>query len=97
MAEGARIEKLMSLTRAEFVASLAGFDPQARLGDDGVVSLVTAGGVLRVTFEPLPPRLLGGLVRMPQARVALDFSGIPEAQRASLQRRFDIAFQRGGG
>lgn len=79
------------------MASLAGLDRQARLGDDDRVGLKMPEGVLHITFEALPHRVLGGLVRMPQARVTLDVTGITSAQRATVLRRFDIAFQRGGG
>lgn len=92
-------EKLMSITAAEFAASLAAFVPGATLDDQGRVELTVAGVRGLITFETLPNRRLGGLVSMPQARVTLSFPGpgTTPAEARTFIRRFDIAFQRGGG
>lgn len=90
-------EKLMSITRAEFAASLAAVAPDACLDGHGVARFETGDGCVVIRFEELPRRRLGGLVSMPQARVTLDFSELAEPKRQAFLRRFDIAFQRGGG
>ncbi len=89
--------KLMSITRAEFEASLAGLEPSARLDAAGEARLAVGSGVAVIVFAMLLPRTIGGLLRLPQARVSLDLDAVPEAERVSFLRRFEIAFQRGGG
>lgn len=90
-------EKIMSITRAEFEASLAALDPAAQIDAQGFAQVRVAGVQAAVRFEELPRRWLGGLISMPQARVSLLFDGLAEAERDAFQRAFDIAFQRGGG
>lgn len=89
--------KLMSITRGEFELSLAGFDASARLNGEGTAVIALPGGNACIRFEELPKRRLGGLIHMPQARVTIDLAGVPAAERAEFLRRFEIAFQRGGG
>ncbi len=87
------IVKLMTITRSEFEKSLAAFDPDASLDAHGQVSIT--GAVIR--FEALPPRRPGGLLSLPQARVTIVVQALGPAERAAFLRRFDVAFQRGGG
>ena len=91
------VVKLMSTTRPEFERSLALLQPMRPIADDGTTSLPFEGQEVAIRFEALPPRRLGGLVVMPQARVTIDLSAIADGKRASFLRRFDLAFQRGGG
>lgn len=94
---GAEVSKLMSTTRGEFERSLAAFAASARLDVEGCATLPCGPGHVRIRFEQLPPRRLGGLVVMPQARVTLDLTAVPEAERGPFVTSFDRAFQRGGG
>jgi hypothetical protein len=94
---GAIVEKLMTITRAELEASLAKLDPAARLDAAGHARVRIAGVAAALTFEALPKRRVGGLISLPQARVTLAFDGTSADERAGFLRRFDIAFQRGGG
>lgn len=92
-----RIEKLMSLTLAEFhksIAVLAGRDLTAE-GPD--VRLAVEGGTAAIRFEPLPGATLGGLLQLPRARITIALDGLDDAQRTTFLKRFDLAFQRGGG
>lgn len=92
------VTKLMSIQRHEFEASLNGLDSTAQLDARGVAEVqAESGGAVRIGFEVLPPRRLGGLIVMPQARVTIDVTGLAEAHRPAFLRRFEIAFQRGGG
>lgn len=92
-----RVEKTMTLSRAEFDKSLAAFlgrptNPVATTFD------IPAGeGRVLLTYEPLPAVRLGGLLELPRARIALELSGLTPTQRQQFLERFDIAFQRGGG
>ena len=93
---GETVQKIMALTAAEFVAGLSNLggiestgacEYRARL-DDGFVQL---------TYERLPDATLGGLLRLPRAKVCLVFEGGTGPSCAEFLRRFDLAFQRGGG
>ena len=98
---GNAIEQLMSVSRAEFLASLehAGKVSQVS-GDQWVCPLVGAnplGGQAVITFALAPSVRLGGLLELPRALVTIRFDGGSTQARASFLRRFEIAFQRGGG
>ena len=92
------VEKLMSLTEQEYTASL-----QRLIGDNVAeekkagVSVAVGGGVVRIIFEALPMKKLGGLLELPQARVTLCFTNVSKDTRETFLRKFDLAFQRGGG
>jgi hypothetical protein len=90
-----RLEKLMALTPAEFAGSLAVLHPAW----DGAIPVAIPSGSGRVSihFEALPSVRLGGLLELPRARVTLSLEGVSLADRAAFLRRFDMAFQRGGG
>ena len=91
----------MSVSRAEFLASLehAGRVSQTS-GDQWVCPLEganSADGQAVITFSPAASVRLGGLLELPRARVTIRFDGGSAQARASFLRRFEIAFQRGGG
>lgn len=88
--------RLMSLSQAEFAASIA------KLGTHGISAegfpVFDAGkGSVEVIYKPAPPKTFGGLLALPQAHITLAFKDCDEAARATFVHRFDIAFQRGGG
>lgn len=93
------IEKIMTLSAGEFAKSLCAFaggdvafvDGRARLG------VGDEGGVAEIAYAPLPPRRVGGLLELPQARVTITLTGVSPSAAQAFLRRFDIAFQRGGG
>ncbi len=95
-----RVEKVMSISRREFEASLAALDPNATLSATGWARVTSGGITAEIQFQPLPARVLGGLLSLPQASVQISFADAPnvaDARVADFLRRFDIAFQRGGG
>lgn len=53
-------------------------------------------GVLRLSWQVLPDRVLG-LVRLPRLQVRFEFESISEDDRQRFMRRFDLYMQRGGG
>ena len=91
------VEKLMSISRAEFEASLAALDADAKLDAAGQARVGFGGTEALIRFEPLPERRLGGLLALPQARVRITLSSGDTTIQAAFLRRFEIAFQRGGG
>ena len=91
------IEKIMSISRHEFAASLAALDPNAQLTPAGCAIVTSAGVTAEIRFSALPVLVLGGLLALPQASVRITIADATDAQAADFLRRFDIAFQRGGG
>jgi hypothetical protein len=53
-------------------------------------------GQLQVSWETLAPRRIG-LAQFPRQTVRFRFSSVPDAERASFMRYFDLYMQRGGG
>ena len=91
------IVKTMALTRAEFERSVCVLlGPDAPV-DGPLVRAAVISGSVGVRFEPLPGVRLGGLLELPRAKVTLEFDGIDATRRDDFLRRFDFAFQRGGG
>jgi len=99
--EGDSVEKLMSITRAEFETGLARLTGgPLRPDGDGTYSLAgigPAGEAVGCSFEPLPAAVLGGLLRLPRARIRLDLAALPPEARPAFLSRFYQTFQRGGG
>lgn len=92
-----RIEKIMSIKLSEFQAGIGRLDPSApATASGGVYQLANHGGVT-VTFERLEPAVLGGLMRLPRARVTLDLERLAPEARQQFLALFDQTFQRGGG
>ena len=52
---------------------------------------------LRISIDPLPPRILGGLMKIERSEVTLSFSGYSPAEEEAFLAQFDRAYQRGGG
>lgn len=96
-----RREKLMSLSRSEFVNSIrafAGQDAAVQAEGQGVVHLpVGQGGTAEISYVALPGATLGGLLQLPRAQVSIAFDGCSGEEQAAFMRRFDMSFQRGGG
>lgn len=92
------IVKEMSISASEFRATLARLGPvAATLADTGTIRFAVAGGHVAIDFAVLPPVTLGKLLELPRAEVTLTFQDVAEDDRTAFLRRFDIAFQRGGG
>lgn len=53
-------------------------------------------GSLTLAWEVLAPRRIA-LLQIPQLRVTFRYVGLDENRRRDIQRRFDLATQRGGG
>lgn len=88
--------RTMSLSGAEFAASIAKLGAH-RTSAGGFPVFDLEEGAVEIRFEPATSRTLGGLLSLPQAVVTLVFEGASSKAQADFIRRFDIAFQRGGG
>ncbi len=91
------VVKMMSLSRSEFESSVAALAGASVAILDGVARIADGAGTIVIAFQGLPPKRLGGLLLLPQARVTLDMTGLDEARAVAFLQRFELAFQRGGG
>lgn len=92
-----RIEKIMSIKLSEFEAGLARLDAAApETNVDGTYKIPNAPGV-SIIFEKLEPAVLGGLMRLPRAKVTLNLEALDAPARTKFLGFFDQTFQRGGG
>ena len=94
------IDKVMSLSRDEFVVSvtrLLGNEVETEAQGEGEVQTAIGSGQVRISFQELPKKTLGGLLELPQAVVQLRFSDVGQEEREVFVRQFDFVFQRGGG
>lgn len=89
--------KEMALTPEEFrrlLPGAAGALPWRRDGNHYRLGSDAAG--VDIVLEPLPPRRIA-LFTLPAMRVVMIFRGWSEEERHRFVRRFDMAFQKGGG
>ena len=93
-----RVEKLMSLTLADFHRSLKTLSPDMAIVDSQTdVIVATVSGDVRIVYKALESATLGGLLALPRARVTLNLKQLDQGEREVFIARFDRAFQRGGG
>lgn len=97
-AGGRQVEKIMSMTLADFHRSLKVLAPERTMGPrEKTVRIDLEGASAEVRFEAIDSKTYGGRLEIPRALVTLDFDdSSAEAQQAFLDR-FDFAFRRGGG
>ena len=90
--------KDMALTWRDFLRGLdSAMGGLAYERKDQVVSAVDGPRSLRISIRPLPPRILGGLMKIEHAEVTLSFTGYSPAEEEAFLARFGRAYQRGGG
>ena len=94
---GGAVPKRMSLSQPEFWAGIAVLAPERAEARALPVRMDFGGGRVEVSYVARPSARLGGLLELPQADVRIAFEGLSATERAEFERRFWIAFQRGGG
>ena len=87
----------MSITHKEFLRLL----PLAVQGAsvnrrDNMLTVKTASGRLTITLAPQTTRKLG-LLEFPVTTVTMEFHDFNPSDQAAFLKRFDLAYQRGGG
>ncbi|WP_293998891.1 hypothetical protein [Sphaerotilus sp.] len=95
----AAFERDQGCTEAEWLAWLPGAVRGHALtlpASGGVARVDIDGGVLDLTWHPLPPRQIA-LVRLPRLAIGFRFTGVDEDARQRFMRYFDLYMQRGGG
>ena len=101
----AQVEKIMSIKPVEFEAGIVRLDSDAPASATTARDITTyavdhpaaGGGPVRIVFEKLEPAVLGGLMRLPRAKVTLYLEGLSDDARRAFLGIFDQTFQRGGG
>ena len=101
-ASDGRIEKTMAITPAEFVRGMERMAVMTRTTPDHedaqqTWTVALGAGSATIAFSQLPPKTLGGLMKIMQARVALSFDNVSDTDRDDFIDTFDLTFQRGGG
>ena len=96
-APAGRVERLMTLSEAEFIRSIAALLPPGSAVENGCAVATLGTGRVTITYEPLTSLRLGQSLVLPRARVVLAFGQTTAAEREAFLARFDLAFQRGGG
>jgi len=92
-----RVEKIMSLTLSEFQGSIAPLYGERLAANLASADIAIGSGQVVITYEGLASVRFGGLLELPRARVALTFEDVAADEQARFVKRFDLAFQRGGG
>jgi hypothetical protein len=90
-----RLEKIMSITLQEFEAGIKRLDGAILEGSGSGVYAISNGAI--INFDQLEPVVLGGLMRLPRARITINTAGLPPDARQRFVALFDQTFQRGGG
>ena len=91
------IVKTMSMTEREFEAGCQRLAAPGDCVGGQAAKVAVATGLAHIRYEPLEGVTLGGLLKLPRARVTISFENVTRKDQAAFVRRFDVAFQRGGG
>lgn len=92
-------EQVMGCTAADLLRALPGAFPTASGRSDPAsdeVQVMFPDGMLRLAWQALPARRIA-LLEIPRLQVHFFYSGLSAERRHEVQRRFDLATQRGGG
>ena len=97
-ADDRQVEKIMSMTLADYHRSLKVLAPELEMGpQQKTVRLDLDGTSAEIRFEVMDSKTYGTLLEIPRARVTLDFDESSPESRLAFLERFDFAFRRGGG
>lgn len=94
-----QFEQVMGCTVADLLRALPMALPGASVDTDTgscVVHGVFADGSLHLAWQSLPARRIA-LLEIPRLQVRFTYVGMSPERRREVQRRFDLATQRGGG
>lgn len=92
-------ERVMGCTAADLLSWLPGALPSADLtvnAEHANCTAVLIDGVLKMRWSPLPDARIA-LLTIPRLSVFFEYAGFSDERRYTVQRRFDLGTQRGGG
>lgn len=95
----AEFGRVMGCTATDLLRCIPGALPGATIEADaasGAIHAAFADGALRLAWKALPPRKIA-LLEIPCLQVKFEYTGLTPLRRREIQRRFDLATQRGGG
>lgn len=95
----AEFGQVMGCTVADLLRALPVALPGASIDPDptiGVIQVQFPDGTLRLVWQSLPARRIA-LLEIPRLQVQFQYAGLSAERRHEVQRRFDLATQRGGG
>ena len=93
-----QVEKVMSMTLADFHRNLKVLAPQHTIGpQQKKIRLDLEGASAEIRFEIIDSKTYGGLLKIPRALITLSFDDSSAEARQAFVDRFDFAFRRGGG
>lgn len=94
----AKIVKLMSISRNEFLHSFKQFVPDYGGSMSGSrFELAIGKGSVTIEIEILPNRAITTLMSLPQTNVTLTMNNLDPGEQKHFLERFDLSFRRGGG
>jgi hypothetical protein len=92
-------ERVMGCTPADLLSWLPGALPTATLtvhaGNANCIAILP-DGVLKLRWAPLPDARIA-LLTIPRLSVYFEYTGLSSERRYTVQKRFDLGTQRGGG
>lgn len=94
-----KFERIMGCLPADLLSWLPGALPAAGLTVDAQHAHCIAtlpDGVLTLRWSSLPDARIA-LLTIPRLRVCFEYTGLSDARRYAVQKRFDLGTQRGGG
>jgi hypothetical protein len=94
-----QFERVMGCTSADLLSWLPGALPMAALtvdADHANCTAILPDGVLKIQWSSLPDARVA-LLTIPRLRVCFEYSGLSDGRRYTVQKRFDLGTQRGGG
>ena len=94
-----KFEHVMGCTSADLLSWLPGALPKAALTVDADHTNCTAilpDGILKMRWSPLPDARIA-LLTIPRLGVFFEYTGLTDERRYTVQKRFDLGTQRGGG
>jgi hypothetical protein len=92
-----RISKIMSASETEVLSSLAALVGRPVTTGDLPLTIHLGSGYAQIAVQAITGVRLGKLLELPRCKVSVAFVGTQPQDRAEFLRRFEIAFQRGGG
>ena len=94
-----KFERVMGCTATDLLSWLPGALPTAALTvdlDHANCTAILPDGVLTMRWSPLPDARIA-LLTIPRLSVCFEYSGLTDERRYTVQKRFDLGTQRGGG
>ena len=85
------------MTLREFQQNLAPLIGAPLAGDQNSAELAVGAGRVTIDYEPRPGLRLSELLTMPVGLVTLVFENVSASDQHGFLKRFELAFQRGGG